>query len=101
MTTIEKLNFAGLLLSFIGGCMLFKWGPPQPDLSESVGFAFEENTVFTDGTSVKQMKADARALRVRHERLSRLALGLIVFGFLLQLGAVRPVCALVGWGCPA
>jgi hypothetical protein len=42
----------------------------------------------------------ARRLKRKHSILSKLALGLIVFGFFLQLGAVKPGCLLLGWGCP-
>jgi hypothetical protein len=35
MTFVESVNFVGLLLNFLGGLLLFKWGPPQPSFEEN------------------------------------------------------------------
>jgi hypothetical protein len=42
-------------------------------------------TVFADGTSVRQIKADKEAMRSYYRFMSRFGLALILLGFLCQL----------------
>ena len=83
----QVLNTIGLLLNIAGVALLFFYGPPQPSLEEGVGIGLEDATPLGNGRTVAQHNADIRRLKRRHELLSRLALILIFFGFVLQLCA--------------
>jgi len=77
------LNVAGLFLNVIGGLVIFVWGPPQP--------GFKQQDFYVEaGTPERQ--AELKRLERRHRIMSRVGLGLIILGFLLQLPiALRPV----------
>jgi hypothetical protein len=75
----------GLILDIIGVVFLFIWGPPAPNMEGSVGLALESGTVLADGTKVKDMEKEQLRKRVLHTRMSKVGLGLILFGFVLQL----------------
>jgi hypothetical protein len=80
------LNLIGLMLNVAGGLVIFKWGPPQP--------SFEKHTLVTVGIDPDNA-AEVATLERRHRIMSRIGLGLIILGFILQLPtAVRPVVAL-------
>ena len=88
MQVSRILNSVGLVLGMIGVVMLFVWGPPQPSFPESVGIAVEPNTVLNDGRKVADMiEADQREKR-KYEVRSRVGLGLVGIGFMVQLVAV-------------
>lgn len=88
MTTAQSLNTIGLLLGLVGVVLIFFWGPPQPQLDEGVGLGLEDGTPLGDGLTVAQHNANVRRRRLRHQILSRVGLGLVFLGFLLQLFAV-------------
>jgi hypothetical protein len=91
MTAAETLNSCGLLLNVAGGVLLFIWRPPQPTFEEA-GF------IAPEGVPDEKVAA-VRALKRRHAVFSKLGVGLIVVGFLLQLAGTRPVCASMPWTC--
>ena len=76
----QILNTIGLLFSIGGVALLFRFGPPMPTLEEGVPLGVE-------GKAVDEHNARVRKLRQKHEKWSRIALILIIFGFALQLCA--------------
>jgi hypothetical protein len=64
------LNTVGLVLGIAGVVILLIWGPPQPDLDETIG---------TDEAT--------KRLNRRYEVMPRVGLGLIGLGFFVQLVA--------------
>jgi hypothetical protein len=77
MSCAAKLvNATGLALGMIGVVVIFKWGPPQP--------SFEGDSMLLESTDTKKLVAE----RKTYERLSRVGLALIGFGFAFQLCAV-------------
>ena len=74
----------GLLLDIGGVALLFKFGPPQPDLSTGVSLGLEDGTPLDDGRTVAEHAVDQRAKKQRYASCSKAALGLIVAGFVLQ-----------------
>ncbi len=74
----QWLNSAGLLLNMLGVGLLFVFGPPQP--------SFEEQEPWTMSSNPEH-QAQVRALKKRFQRGSRVALGFILVGFILQLAA--------------
>ena len=68
--TAPWLNTFGLVLGMLGVVILFIWGPPQPDLDETMG----------TGEAEKRLKR-------RYEVMPRVGLGLIGLGFFVQLVA--------------
>ena len=83
----QILNTIGLLLNIGGIALLFFFGPPQPTFEEGVGIGLEDGTRLKDGRTVDEHNATVRKVKRRHKNLSRLALILIAFGFVLQLCA--------------
>ena len=83
----QILNTIGLLLSIGGIALLFFRGSPQPTFEEGFGIGLEDGTRLKDGRTVAEHKAAVREVKRQYERLSRLALILILFGFVLQLCA--------------
>jgi hypothetical protein len=79
------LNAIGLSLGLIGVLFIWRWGPPQPNLEPEVTFGPTDATVFVDGTSVRQIKADKEAMRSYYRFMSSFGLALILLGFLCQL----------------
>ncbi len=88
MTCSQILSSIGLALGMAGVALLFKYGPPQPDLHESFGYELEDNTEQADGRTVAEHKADLPPLRQKYTRWSEVGLGLIFLGFAFQLWAV-------------
>jgi hypothetical protein len=88
--TAQWLNTIGLMLGMLGVGILFRWGPPQPDLSEGISIAvtYQPDTVFEDGTKPSEMEAATKKLKRQHEIMSRVGLGLVGLGFLVQLVAL-------------
>ncbi len=74
--TAQWLNTIGLLLGMAGVLIIFIWGPPQPDLDPHIKRVLEKQDDFT------------KRLRRRHEIMSRVGLGLVGLGFLVQLIAL-------------
>jgi hypothetical protein len=68
------LNASGLLLGIVGVVFIFVWGPPQPSLER-------HDPVYS---SSRAHEASAEAEEQRYKCMSRLGLGLILAGFVLQ-----------------
>jgi hypothetical protein len=81
MTELTRiLNLAGLILGMVGVVVIFKWGPPMPDLDD------DPHTVI-GWPPTEETKAEAKRrgrLKRRHQRMSRFGLVLIGCGFLAQ-----------------
>jgi hypothetical protein len=87
MRSAQLLNSVGLVLSMIGVLIIFRFGPPMPDLEHGVGLGLDEGTRLADGRTVAQHNADRLRLRTRHSRISQVGLMLVFAGFALQLWA--------------
>ena len=83
----QILNTIGLLFNIGGVAMLFFVGPPQPTFEEGVGIGLEDGTPLKDGITVAEHNAAVRKAKGRRQKLSRLALAAVFFGFVLQLCA--------------
>ena len=80
MTLSNILNIIGLSFDIIGVLMLFKFGlPPDVHKGGVILLALDEE----DGNETKKAN--------KYEMFSRIALGLIVFGFAFQLLSDFPV----------
>ncbi len=86
--TGKALAIVGLGLNMASVLLLFFFGFPQPHFEEEVGLAVEENTVFEDGTSAKDMIRTAKRMKRLYKVMSSLALMLIFVGFALQMLSV-------------
>jgi hypothetical protein len=78
------LTALGLLLNVIGTVMLFFFGFPQPDFTEEVGLALEDNTPASNGLTAKEYGAKIRHKRLFYKIMSYVALSLILIGFVIQ-----------------
>jgi len=87
MRYAQLLNSVGLVLSMVGVLVIFRFGPPMPDLEHGVGLGLDEGTRLADGRTVAQHNADRLRLRTRHSRMSQGGLLLVFAGFALQLWA--------------
>lgn len=85
MTWPQALNSIGLVLGMAGVALLFRYGPPQPNLEPGVGLALEDGTILPDGRTVAEHDRDVARRRVLHSRLSKIELGLVGLGFAFQL----------------
>lgn len=85
--TAQTFNTVGLVLNIAGVILVFFYGFPQPTHEEGVGLGLEDGTPLSDGRTVAEHNEDIRKTRTRYLCMSRLALGLIVLGFLFQLWA--------------
>lgn len=85
MITAQTLNTIGLALGMLGVALIFVWGPPQPQLEEGVGIGLEDGTPLGNGLTVAQHDVLVRSRHFRHTVLSRVGLGLIFVGILVQL----------------
>ncbi len=77
-TAEMMLNTLGLTCDIIGAILLFTHGPPPGILRKEVGISL----IWDSGES--EAEAEQRKID-KHIRIGRSAIGLIVFGFLLQL----------------
>jgi hypothetical protein len=87
MTAQQLLNTVGLVLSMVGVVIIFKYGPPQPNLEEGVALGLEGGNRLPDGRTVAEHDRDVAALRDTHQRMSKVGLGLVFVGFAFQLWA--------------
>ena len=87
MLSPKELNTVGLILGMVGVVLIFRWGPPQPTFEEGVGIGLEDGTPLADGRTVAEHDVDVRALRTKHNKMSRAGLSMVFFGFALQLWA--------------
>lgn len=87
MVYVRLLNSVGLVLGMLGVLLIFRFGPPMPDLEHGVGLGLDEGTRLADGRTVAEHNADRLRLRTRHLRISQVGLLLVFAGFALQLWA--------------
>ena len=81
----EVIIIIGLTLDIIGVGILFFFGPPQPDLSDGVSIGAENNTVLSDGRTVKEREQEKTLLQAKYRCWSKFALFLIILGFSFQI----------------
>jgi hypothetical protein len=81
------LNALGLVLNIIGVILVFFFGFPQPTHEEGIGLGLEDGTRLADGKTVAEHNEEVRKKKKCYLCMSRLALGLIIAGFVLQLWA--------------
>jgi hypothetical protein len=81
------VNTFGLACNMAGVVLAFFYGYPQPSHEEGVGLGLEDGTPLGDGRTVAQHNEAVRKQKARYLFLSRAGLGLMFFGFLLQLVA--------------
>lgn len=77
----QLLNAIGLFLNICGVILLFFYGFPQPSLEEGISLGIA-------GPQVEEHNRQVKELKKRYVCLSRLALSLVVLGFVLQFWAV-------------
>ncbi|MGA7750983.1 MAG: hypothetical protein WCA63_12660 [Gallionella sp.] len=85
--TAQIINTIGLLLNIAGVILVFFYGFPQPTHEEGVSLGFGDVQPLPDGRTVGQHNEDVRKTKATYLCLSRLALGLIILGFVFQLWA--------------
>lgn len=81
----QILNSIGLLLGMVGVLIIFRFGPPQPNLESGVGLGLEDGSPLSDGRTVAEHNRETEKLRALHSRMSKIGLGLIFIGFAFQL----------------
>lgn len=81
----EWWNVAGLCLGIVGVVLIFIWGPPQPSFEKGIGIGLEAGNVLSDGKTVAEHDNDIERQEQFTDRMSRVGLGLILFGFIAQL----------------
>ena len=87
MTSQQLINSVGLVFGMVGVLVIFKYGPPQPNLEPGVGLALEDGNPMPDGRTVAEYNEDVVKLRARHSLMSKVGLVLVFLGFALQLWA--------------
>jgi hypothetical protein len=75
----------GLILDIVGVIFLFIWGPPTPSMEGGVPLELESGTVLSNGKKVGDIEKEQLKRKTIHGRMSKIALGLIFFGFVMQL----------------
>jgi len=75
--TGKHASAIGSAIAFVGGLILFRWGPPQPDFSEGIALGI-------DGPQVAEQNRRQAALRRQYKWMARFGLGLITAGFFVQ-----------------
>ena len=83
----QIINTIGLILNIAGVVVLFFFGPPQPTFEEGISLGLEDATPISGGKTVADHNVDVRKLKRRNATMSKVALILIFFGFVLQLFA--------------
>lgn len=79
------LNAIGLSLGILGVIFIFVWGPPQPSFERGDAITASDNTRLSDGRTVAQRDRDIAAEEQYYKLMSRIGLGLILVGFVVQL----------------
>ena len=87
MTCPQLLNSIGLVLGMVGVLVIFRFGPPQPNLETGVGLGLEDGNVLSDGRTVAEHDRDVERTRRLHSRMSKSGLTLVFIGFAFQLWA--------------
>jgi hypothetical protein len=81
------VNSIGLIANMAGVVLVFFFGFPQPSHEAGIGLGLELGTVLQDGRTVARHDEEVRAQKQRYGTLSRVGLGLMFTGFVLQLVA--------------
>lgn len=81
----QTLNAIGLILNIVGVVLVFFFGLPQPSHEEGVSIGFGDDTVFADGTSVKDINTEANRRKRVYTVLAYVALSFLLAGFVCQL----------------
>ena len=87
MINSQQLNSVGLVLGMIGAAIIFKFGPPQPNLEAGFGLGLEDGNVLQDGRTVKRHNEDIIATKRRFLLMSKVGFAFIFVGFACQLWA--------------
>ncbi len=87
MTCPQVLNSIGLVMGMVGVIIIFKFGPPQPNLETGVSIVLSPNNILSDGRKVSQYDLDAEEAKKMHSCMSKCGLSMIFIGFAFQLGA--------------
>ena len=74
----------GLLLNVIGTILLFFFGFPQPDFTEEVGIALEDNTPVGNGLTAKEYGVKVRRKKRIYRIMAYVALLFVLIGFVIQ-----------------
>jgi hypothetical protein len=83
--TPKCLSLLGQAISIIGVVMIFFWGPPQPTFEEGVSIGLSEGTFLeSEGKTVGQLDQEKAAKKTSYEIMSRVGLGAVLLGFVLQ-----------------
>lgn len=75
--------FIGVVMSILGTGVLFKFGFPQPDFSEEVGIALEDNTPVGNGLTAKEYGEEVAKKKRNYRIVSSVALMMIIGGLIL------------------
>jgi len=86
-SNLDYRKALGLLLNIAGVILVFFYGFPQPTHEEGIKLGLSEGTRMPDGRTVAEQDEDVRKTRAKYLCMSRLALGLIILGFVFQLWA--------------
>lgn len=81
----EWLNSIGLAFNILGVTIAFFYGYPQPSHDKGVTLVVGDANILPSGKTVAQFNEDKRRQKAKYLMLSRTGLGLMAFGFLLQL----------------
>lgn len=78
-------SFVGIMVDIVGVIGLFIWGPPTKPMEGEVGLDIERETVLADGTKVADLEDEQLRRKKIHSVMSKVSLGLICLGFIIQL----------------
>jgi hypothetical protein len=88
MTCQQFLNSVGLIFGMVGVLIIFRFGPPQPNLETGVGLGTEDGTVMPDGRTAAEHNRQVEKHKVLHSRMSKAGLAFVFVGFACQLLAI-------------
>jgi hypothetical protein len=78
MTRAKWFAIFGLILNIAGTAMIWEWGAPQPDFNEGIALGLE-------GPNVDKHAEGAKQLREHYTTMSRVGLGTLGVGFVVQI----------------
>ena len=87
MTCPQLLNSIGLVFGMVGVLVIFRFGPPQPNLETGVSLGLENGTVLPDGRTVVESDKEVEKTRTVYACMSKFGLALVFIGFAFQLWA--------------
>jgi hypothetical protein len=87
----QWLNIAGLIVGLVGVLIIFRWGPPQPTFETGLAIGVEPANQFP-GTNETVAQHDQKVKRdeLTTTIMSRVGLGFVAIGFVLQIAAAWP-----------